>query len=131
MENAEQNEAQDSKDIESAEYVLPDKARPFVASVQHPWNAQLPMVCLICGPVVAVGAEVETPVPVPVAVEVDRVLEGVLLPFLPYTLSRFPAPQYSVPLSLQFMLQSEAAVGTAPVPNEFPHQHSPPYSRPA
>ncbi len=56
--------------------MLPDNARPFVASVQQPWNDQLPTVCLIDGPA-AVVAEVKTSVPVPVAVEVDRVLEGV------------------------------------------------------
>jgi hypothetical protein len=52
------------------------KARPLVASVQQPWNTQLPTVCLICGPLVAVavGAVVE---PVPVADEIDSVLDGV------------------------------------------------------
>ena len=47
---------------------------------------------------VIVGTVVD-PLPVPVAVEVDSVLEGGKDPFFPYTLSLFPAPQYSVPLS--------------------------------
>jgi hypothetical protein len=43
IENPEQNEAQDSRVIESAAYVLLPNARPLVASVQQPWNDQLPM----------------------------------------------------------------------------------------
>ena len=52
-------------------------ARPFVASVQQPWKAQFPTVCLICGPLVAVaiGAVVEPLLPV--ALEVESVVAGV------------------------------------------------------
>ncbi len=56
--------------------MLLGNALPVVDSVQQPWNAQLPMVCWICGPVVAVGTVVN-PVPVPVIDEVDRVVDGV------------------------------------------------------
>jgi hypothetical protein len=66
IENPDQNEAQDSKVIESAAKVVLANALPFVPSVQQPWNAQLPMVCLICGPLVALaaGAVVAPPVAV-------------------------------------------------------------------
>ena len=45
------------------------------------------------------------------------------VPFLMYTLSLFPAPQYSYGLPEQVMEQSESAVKTEPVPNESAHQH--------
>ena len=120
---------------------MPANARPLVASVQQPWNAQLPMVRLIAGPV-AVGADVG-------AVEVapaEELLGATYVPLSWYKLSLPPAPQYSVPLSVklamsqrkrevdlpaQVMLQPEASVGTEPAPMELPHQHSPPYSNPA
>lgn len=48
-----------------------------------------------------------------------------------YILSLDPAPQYSVALSPQVIVQSVASVGTDPAPGVVPHQHSPPYSTPA
>ena len=70
-----------------------------------------------------------------IAVEVGRADEDELdvwaVALNSYTLSLFPAPQYSVLLSPQGMLQSPMLAGTAPALNELPHQHSPPYSMPA
>lgn len=102
----------------------------------------LVVVVVVVGVVaVAVVAVEGTPVvTVPLALEaVDAVnevvvlveLELVPLPLSWYTLRRDPAPQNSVPLSLHTMLQSVIGAGTAPAAKELPHQHSPPYSRPA
>jgi hypothetical protein len=52
------------------------------------------------------------------------------LPFL-YMFNRLPAPQYSVALSEQVMLQSLSATLRDAVLRAAPHQHSPPYSIPA
>jgi hypothetical protein len=50
---------------------------------------------------------------------------------LTYRFNRLPAPQYSVALSLQGMLQSLFATLRELALRVAPHQHSPPYSIPA
>jgi len=58
MLNPLQNAPHDSNVIESLANERLDKARPVVASVQHPWNIQLPMVHWIAG-TVWIGADEE------------------------------------------------------------------------
>ena len=67
-----------------------------------------------------VGPELDEPPPVPLPEPgLVGVVPGTYMVLL-YTVSLLPAPQYSKSLFAQVLLQSEAAVTTAPVLNELP-----------